>query len=98
MILEKVQVKIVNAVICGKKLNARATGNKLIFYSGLNLCCYVEVEPTQMLPLKFILIKATKKMFEIFQKYVDTRRTVLCSTTVKIMDNLKTLTQNLLKI
>ena len=41
MSFEKVQIKSVNVVICGKKLNARATGNKLVFYFGLILLKHV---------------------------------------------------------
>ncbi len=37
LIFEKIKIKIVNAVICGKKLNAHATGNKLVFYLGQSL-------------------------------------------------------------
>ncbi len=32
LIFEKIKIKILNAVICDKKLNARATRNKLVFF------------------------------------------------------------------
>ena len=35
LIFEKVQIKMSNAVICGKKLNVCATGNKLVFILAL---------------------------------------------------------------
>ncbi len=75
-IFEKVQIKIVNAVICGKKIKCeRATGNKLVFYFGLIL----DKSATIITLDQFTCITGIYKSNEAFVEYIKTGSTQLNS-------------------